>query len=176
LIVLVPLALVVGCGSSGLTADNSAASSQSSVTNDSLASPTDNYYPPADPPTTPVAPSPNPFQVWADGGGLADIDALSAAFTAVHESGANGTDLAATQTACGQLRDAVTAAQVYDPIPNVAAQQHWSAALDEFGKAWVDCLVGIQSLDASQITLSSTEMTAGTDELNQTNTILQTLS
>jgi hypothetical protein len=157
LIVLVPLALVVGCGSSGqLTTDN-AASSQSSVSNDSL----DTSAPLPDVTSAPTA---NPLVTWYQTGGASVMNSLTAVLGSV--STMDPTDPTAALAACENLGTTVSTAQGYAPIPDTLVQAHWSAALTHFKNASDDCVAGIKANDTSTITFAGAELDEGTSELN----------
>lgn len=180
LIAAVPLALLVGCGSSS----GSVAAPTPTET-----IPMDTYLPtgpvpsgdiPSDDPSTvpPVAvPTPDVktlITAWAQGGGLNKIGALTSALSNVGASGTSG-DVTATRAACIQLTTAVSAAKDYEPIPDAAVQQHWVAGLDDLGTASINCVAGIDSGSASLIGDAGNEETQGTAELSDATTLLNAL-
>jgi hypothetical protein len=102
---------------------------------------------------------------WVTNGGADNLKKLAADFTDL-ETAANSNDLGAISTSCGQLRTDVEGAQAYDPIPDAQAQHDWSLALAQYERGATDCVAGADEADESLITKASTEIVAGTNELD----------
>jgi hypothetical protein len=169
----IPLAFVVGCGSSGSGAVAPAAAV-------STAGPLAGL--PTNPPTTePPAPvavqTPDvkaAVRAWALGGGLAKIDGLTSAMGQVAASGKSG-DSTATRAACVQLTVATAGAENYGPIPETSVEQHWMAGLTALSSAAVDCAAGIDSGNAALLNHAGDEENQGTVELTQATKLLNAL-
>ncbi len=143
------LALLAGCGSS---------------------------HPPAQPSPAPSAtPSATPsvdtaLTAWAKGGGLDKIDAITTDLAAIHGAGSDAT---LVREGCTELETSSAAAQLYKPVPQAQAQQHWAAALTAFRAAAGECLAGIDENKPALLRKASSDIDKGTTELAATTKTLR---
>lgn len=101
---------------------------------------------------------------WWTGGGQAHTNQITTDLGKITADSASPT---AIGTDCAALSRDISTAQSYKPIPDTVAQQHWSAALDQYQQAATDCQAGVTATDASLIQKAGTEITAGSSELQQ---------
>jgi hypothetical protein len=104
-------------------------------------------------------------QEWYVGGGQQHLTTVGRDATGVSDDAAAG-DTVSLGSDCATLLADVQAAQVYRPIPDAAAQQHWSRALDLFAQASADCADGTTGNDAALLASSRRELAAGSTELD----------
>lgn len=178
-LVMVPVALVAGCGNSsgGGTVGSLAAPSDAPVASEpSVPDPTITDAPATEAPVSlppPVATTPPVSAVtqWATGGGLEQIKTLTLDFGAINVAG-NNADAAATRQACVTLTADAAKAQTYAPVPLASAQTHWATALSEFESAGTDCTAGLDATDENLISKSVDELNAGGGELSAANKLI----
>ncbi len=107
---------------------------------------------------------------WARGGGLDKIDAVTTDIAAIH---AAGSDASKVRDACAELEASATAGELYRPIPQTQAQQHWAAALGAFKAAAGACLAGIDENKPDLLKKTSADLDTGTTELVATTKTLR---
>jgi hypothetical protein len=103
---------------------------------------------------------------WVKGGGQADLTALGTDFSAL-EDAANANDLPQMSASCQQLHSDVEQAQKYKPIPDQKAQTFWANALAQYARGATDCIAGADGSNATLMTKASTEITAGSAQLDK---------
>ena len=99
---------------------------------------------------------------WAKGGGLDKIDAVTTDISAIHDAGSNASKV---RDACAELEASATAGELYRPIPQAQAQQHWAAALGAFKAAAGECLAGIDQNKPDLLMKTTSDLDKGTTEL-----------
>jgi hypothetical protein len=99
---------------------------------------------------------------WAKGGGLDKIDAVTTDISAIHDAGSNASMV---RDACAELEASATAGELYRPIPQAQAQQHWAAALGAFKAAAGECLAGIDQNKPDLLKKTTSDLDQGTTEL-----------
>jgi hypothetical protein len=99
---------------------------------------------------------------WAKGGGLDKIDAVTTDISAIHDAGSNASKV---RDACAELEASATAGELYRPIPQAQAQQHWAAALGAFKAAAGECLAGIDQNKPDLLKKTTSDLDKGTTEL-----------
>lgn len=104
--------------------------------------------------TSSTATSAGNFTNWANNGGEAHINALSADVRAMGAAA----DLEADGQACASGVGHAQAAKAYPPIPDTLAQQHWARMLDQFAKAAQDCRDGAEQRNADLLSASAAEL------------------
>ncbi len=102
---------------------------------------------------------------WASGGGGDRLTMLADDFTEL-ETAAEANNLPGISTSCTRLRTDVKSAQAYDPIPDAQAQHDWSLALAQYERGATDCVAGADEANQNLMTKASTEIVAGTNELD----------
>ncbi|HKS98160.1 MAG TPA: hypothetical protein VJT31_01405 [Rugosimonospora sp.] len=112
---------------------------------------------------------------WNNNGGKDKLDALDKDSQAL-ATAAGKTDIAGLKAACSALEADVADAQAYAPIPDAIAQQHWAAALADYGQSAADCVAAADALDATRMTKAGTEMRQGTTEIQVVTARLKVLS
>jgi len=121
-------------------------------------------------PTT-AAPVPTPAALsvaqqvsdWWTGGGQADEQRISSDFTTIGNDSSQ--DPAAVGSDCTTLSNDVATAQGHAPVPDPAAEQHWSAALASYRAGASDCLAGVTDSDTALVTQAAGEISQGNTEL-----------
>lgn len=127
-----------------------------------------------------VAPSPDPatqqaVSKWVQGGGQKELEALGTDFREL-EAAANANDLGAMETSCQHLKRDVDASQAYDPIPDAQAQASWAKALDQYEKGADHCIKGAATAEEDLLIQASTEIVAGSDELQKVSVRLKEIA
>jgi len=103
-------------------------------------------------------------QSWYEGGGETYLTTVSRDLTSITDD-RSANDLTSMQSDCTTLLTDVQSAQVYSPIPDTAAQDHWSTALTGLAQAAADCSDGAAAQNASQVTKAGDELDAANTEL-----------
>jgi hypothetical protein len=103
---------------------------------------------------------------WVSQGGEAQMTTLGTDFQSLQNSAQAG-DLNAMLTDCTKLGTDVKAAQTFAPIPDGAAQQHWSAALAAYSAGAADCVAGAKTSNVQLITSAANQMIAGSNSLDK---------
>ncbi|GAA5024489.1 hypothetical protein [Kitasatospora paranensis] len=100
------------------------------------------------------------FLNWWNKGGKQNLNTLRA------DARAQGRapDLNAMYTACTVIPGHIQAARQYGPIPDKAAQDHWSKYLDSYEAAAKDCITGTKNHDTARLEKLTNELTAAQDE------------
>jgi hypothetical protein len=114
------------------------------------------------PPSASPTASADTVSSWAKGGGLDKIDAVTTDISAIHDAGSNASKV---RDACAELEASATAGELYRPIPQAQAQQHWAAALGAFKAAAGECLAGIDQNKPDLVKKTTSDLDQGTTEL-----------
>jgi hypothetical protein len=117
---------------------------------------------PAAPSTASSSASADTVASWAKGGGLDKIEAVTTDISAIHSAGSNASMV---RDACAELEASATAGELYRPIPQAQAQQHWAAALGAFKAAAGECLAGIDQNKPDLVKKTTSDLDQGTTEL-----------
>ncbi|QMU78880.1 hypothetical protein GXW83_27445 [Streptacidiphilus sp. PB12-B1b] len=150
--------------------------SHSSTATTASSAPTTAVAQPVAPAPTTGAPTPKPTtdsvgqQVsdWWNNGGQADEQKISGDFNTIGNDSSQ--DTAAVGSDCSTLSKDVAAAQQHAPIPDPAAEQHWSAALADYRAGASDCLTGVADGDTALVMQASGEIGQGNTELGAATT------
>lgn len=92
-------------------------------------------------PTRHLSPS-EQIGVWADGGGKQHLDTLNADNQKISDDSGNAN---AMGNDCLQLRTDVKAARGYAQLPDAAAEQHWTATLNDLDASASACAAAAAS-------------------------------
>ena len=100
---------------------------------------------------------------WRVAGGSSQIETLAADFAAMARLRA-APDWQVAQ-GCYHLLVDVGTARTYANIPDPAAQQLWTRALDAYARGGIDCAHGADSHDYGLVARAATEFDAGTADI-----------
>jgi hypothetical protein len=103
-------------------------------------------------------------QDWYVGGGETHLTTVSRDLTSITDD-RSANDLTSLQSDCTTLLTDVQTAQVYSPIPDTTAQDHWSKALSGLAQGAADCSDGAVAQSTSQVTNAGDELDAANTEL-----------
>lgn len=103
-------------------------------------------------------------QGWYVSGGETHLTTVSRDLTSITDD-RSANDLASLQSDCTTLLTDVQSAQVYTPIPDTTAQEHWSKALSGLAQAAADCSDGAAAQSTSQVSKAGDELDTSNSEL-----------
>lgn len=103
-------------------------------------------------------------QDWYISGGETHLTTVTRDLTSITDD-RSANDLTSLQSDCATLLTDVQTAQVYTPIPDTTAQNHWSKALAGLAQGAADCSDGAAAQSTSKVTDAGNELDAANTEL-----------